>query len=372
MDFNLSVPVKVISGEGCVLNNSAMLRSFGEKCIIVTGGKSAVLSGALEDVEAALKKEGVEYTVFNEVGPNPLLSTCRKGGRIAREMKADFVIGIGGGSPLDAAKAVAVFATNEAMAEKEIYTAKNRSRALPLVLIGTTAGTGSEVGRVAVLSDGETGRKKSIAYEDCNPSLTLADSRYTHSMPFGVTASTALDALSHALEGYFSSKCGDIPTMFAERAVSMIWGGLKELEKTREVPDAEMRAQLYYGSLYAGITLAYCGTAFPHPLGYVLTENYGVAHGTACAVFLPDFMEKARAFEKEKTERILSITGESFESFCQTIKNLTDCGEIKMTGEEIENYCSRWAEAIPNNFIFTPGGYTKEEAEALFKKKFLF
>ncbi|MBQ8028586.1 MAG: iron-containing alcohol dehydrogenase [Clostridia bacterium] len=371
MDFNLSIPVNVISGENCIAKNSEKLLAFGKRCIIVTGGKSALLSGALKDVSSALEKENIQYTVFSEVGPNPLLSVCRRGGELARSFGADFVLGIGGGSPLDAAKAVAVFAANEKMTEREIYTLKERNRALPIVLVGTTAGTGSEVGRVSVLSDDETGRKKSIAYEDCNPALTFADSRYTHSMPYSVTVSTALDALCHALEGYFSSKCTDIPTMFGEKGVSMIWQGLKQLRETKALPEKEMRAQLYYGSLYAGITLAYCGTAFPHPLGYVLTENYGVAHGTACAVFLCDFMKKARLFEKEKTEKILSLTNETFESFCQTIEELLEVPEIKMTEEEIEKYCSRWSEVIPNNFRFTPGGYTKDEAQQLFIEKFM-
>ena len=103
MDFNLSLPVKVISGRDCVLKNSEKLCSFGKSCLIVTGGKSAVLSGALEDVKIALEKENIGYTVYNKIGPNPLLNLCFEGGKLARETKADFIIGIGGGSPLDAA-----------------------------------------------------------------------------------------------------------------------------------------------------------------------------------------------------------------------------------------------------------------------------
>lgn len=368
MDFNLSVPVKVISGENCVLENSEKFVSFGNKCIIVTGGKSAALSGALDDVKHALEKENIEYTVFSKVGPNPLLSVCHEGGKIARSFGAQFVVGIGGGSPLDAAKAVAVYAANEQLAPTDIYAPKERNRALPLVLIGTTAGTGSEVGRVSVLTNDETNRKKSIAYEDCNPSLTFADSRYTHSMPYSVTVSTALDALCHALEGYFSLKCSDIPSMFAEKAISMIWQGLSVLCKTKEIPNSKMRTQLYYGSLYAGITLAYCGTAFPHPLGYVLTENYGTAHGTACAAFLPEFMERCAVYEKEKLQKVLLLTGETFESFCKVVKELTVLPKIEMSEEELVLYCARWDSQLPNNFKFSPGAFTKDDAYEVLKK----
>ncbi|MGN0469208.1 MAG: iron-containing alcohol dehydrogenase, partial [Acutalibacteraceae bacterium] len=360
MDFNLNLLVKVISGKNCVLQNSTLFRSFGNKCLIVTGANSAKKSGALGDIKKALEKEQISFEIFDEIGPNPLLSLCHKAGEKARSFGADFIVGIGGGSALDAAKAVAVFAANESFSPNDIYAAKSRNRALKIVLIGTTAGTGSEVGKVAVLTNDETGRKKSISPDDCFPALTFADSSYTCSMPFEVTVSTALDALCHALEGYFSKKCTDIPTLFAEKGVPMIWKGLKELHKTKTVPDAALREALYYGSLYAGITLSYCGTAFPHPLGYVLTENYGVPHGTACAAFMRDFIDRAEKYENEKLKRILSLTGESKNSFLKVVEDLTFLPEIKMCETEIENYCSRWNESIPNNFIYSPGGFSKE------------
>ena len=361
MDFNLSIPVKVISGSGVVKNNAPLLSALGRRCLIVTGGKSAVLSGALSDVSDALESQGVDYSVYSGVGPNPLLSACREAGRIAGDEGADFLIGIGGGSALDAAKAAAVFAANPDFAPTDIYT-KPRKAVLPFVLIGTTAGTGSEVGKVSVLTNDETGRKKSISGDDLYPVLTFADPRYTASMPFAVTVSTALDALSHASEGYFSSKCGDIPTLFAEKAVALIWEGLETLRATHEVPGPAMREQLYYGSLYAGITLAYCGTAFPHPLGYVLTENYGTPHGFACAAFLPAFLERAMRFMPARTERLRACMGTDLKGFAETVTDLTDLGGVRMTKAEIALQSERWSESVPNNFKFTPGGFTKEDA----------
>ncbi|MGN1195489.1 MAG: iron-containing alcohol dehydrogenase, partial [Acutalibacteraceae bacterium] len=313
MDFNLSIPVKVISGENCVKENYTLFSSFGKRCLIITGKHSAKMSGALDDVIYSLEEIGIEFDIYDEMGENPLLSSCFEAGKKANCFGADFIVGIGGGSALDGAKAAAVYATNPDFSLKDIYAVKDRNRALPLILIGTTAGTGSEVGRVAVLTDGKTGRKKSIAYDDCNPALTFADYSYTCSMPYSVTVSTALDALAHAVEGYFSPKCTDIPALFAERGIPMIWQGLKSLQKDKSVPKSQGRESLYYGSLYAGITLAYCGTAFPHPLGYVLTENYGVPHGMACAVFMPALIDRAAQYESEKLERLLTLTGETKE-----------------------------------------------------------
>ncbi len=370
MDFNLSIPAKVLSGHGVVAQNTARFASLGKRCLIVTGGKSAVVSGALGDVTAALEKEQIAYRVFDRVGPNPLLSVCHAAGALARETGADFLIGIGGGSALDAAKAAAVFAANPDFSPTDIYT-KPRDHVLPFLLIGTTAGTGSEVGKVSVLTNDETGRKKSISGDDLYPVFTFADPRYTASMPFSVTVSSALDALSHASEGYCSGKCGDIPSMFAEKAVAMIWDGLTKLEQTRELPDIHLREQLYYGSLYAGITLAYCGTAFPHPMGYVLTENYGTLHGFACAAFLPEFFERAAEFTPERCSRLLGCMETGLADFSATVRALTELGSIRMTRSEIASYCARWDTAVPNNFKFSPGGFTKEDAENMLLEKFL-
>lgn len=373
MDFNLFLPINVISGENAVLKNSSKLCEYGRTCLIVTGGKSSVACGALPDMEKALEKEGIAYEIYNKIGPNPRLDHCFEAGEIARKNGADFIVGIGGGSPLDAAKAVAVYAANEGLAMEEIYTVTERNKALPLVLVGTTAGTGSEVGRVSVLTNPSDGRKKSISPSDCYPTLTFADPKYTCSMPFDVTVSTALDALAHALEGYMSSKCTDIPTLFGEKAVKLIWKGLCFLHENKEektLPDKALREALYYGSLYAGITLGYCGTAFPHPLGYILTENYGTPHGKACTVFMDSFIDRSEKYTPEKLQKLLSITKTDKEGFKKIIAELTDINDISMTKEEIELYCSRF-DTPPANFIFSPGSFTKEAAAAVLEKKFL-
>lgn len=372
MDFEIKIPVRVISGKNCLKINAVMLKNFGKKCIIVTGGKSALLSGALDDMKYALRECDIKYEIYDKIGPNPRIDHCHEAGEIARKFGADFIVGIGGGSPLDAAKAVAVYATNPSFAMEDIFNfgENDRNKALPLVLVGTTAGTGSEVGRVSVLTNPETGRKRSIAPDDCFPTLTFADSKYTCSVPYNVTVSTALDAMAHVIEGYMSVKCGDIPTMFGEKAIALIWEGLKYLHETKENPDEELRTKLYYGSLYAGITLAYCGTAFPHPLGYILTENYDVPHGKACTVFMCDFIDKSAEFCPEKTKRVMEIMNTDIDTYKKVIDELTDVKGIVMTKEEIEKYCERY-DTVPANFTFTPGGYTKEEAIEAFVKRFV-
>lgn len=370
MDFNLSIPVKVISSENCVLKNASLLSSFGKQCLIVTGKTAAKKSGALSDVVTALEQYSVGYDVFDRITPNPYIEDCHEAGVLAREKKADFIIGIGGGSALDAAKAVAVFAANESFLPFDIYEKKERNNALPLVLIGTTAGTGSEVGAVAVLSNKKDERKKSICAPDCAPALTFADSRYTHSVPYSVTVSTALDALSHAIEGYYSKKCTDIPTMFAEKAIPMLWDGLKFLEREKKLPDEKMREQLYYGSLYAGITLAYCGTAFPHPLGYILTEHFKTPHGIACAAFMPELVRRGIRYEMKKSRRLMNLMRTNSAEFFDVITSLCDVSDIVITKEELSQWCERW-NTVPANFTFSPGGFSKAEAKEMLERKFV-
>lgn len=370
MDFNFFIPIKVVSGKGCVKENSSLLPAMGKKCIIITGGSSAKISGALDDTLSALEKENISNIIYDGIGPNPRLDHCFEAAERARAFGADFVIGIGGGSPLDAAKAVAIYISNPDFTLYDIYSSEKRNKALPIVLIGTTAGTGSEVGKVSVLTDPATGRKKSISPTDCFPCLTFADPSYTHSMPYSITVSTALDALAHALEGYMSEKCTDIPTLFGEKAIGLIWKGLLYLHRTKENPDEKMREALYYGSLYAGITLAYCGTAFPHPLGYILTENYNIPHGRACTAFMDEFIDRSEQYEKEKTDRALALMNTDKEGFKKIIRELTALPEIKMSEEEILGYCRRF-ETKPNNFLFSPGGFSKEAAIEIFKKRFM-
>lgn len=373
MDFNLHLPINVVSGNKAVENNSSKLKALGKRCLIVTGGKSAKLNGSLDDMETALRVECIEYALYDKIGPNPRLDHCFEAAEIARGMEADFIVGIGGGSALDAAKAVAVYAANPDFTMDDIYSQNKRNRALPIVLVGTTSGTGSEVGKVSVLTHPVTGRKKSISPEDCFPCLTFADPRYTCSMPYDITVSTALDAMAHVFEGYMGSKCSDIPTLFGEKAIDLIWQGLLflyENKNDKKLPDENLRAVLYYGSLYAGITLAYCGTAFPHPLGYVLTENYGTPHGKACTAFMDTFVDRADIYTHSKLQKALDIMKTDKETFKKVINELTDLESITMTEEEIEKYCERF-ETAPNNFIFSPGGFTKEDAIAEFRKKFL-
>lgn len=368
MEFDFYMPAKTVSGRDAVLKNSALLKEFGKKCLLVTGGLSARVSGALDDIQEALQKEGISHERYDGIGPNPLISSCHAAGARARDSGADFIIGIGGGSPLDAAKAVAIYAANPDLQPADIYKRVYSNSPLPVVLIGTTAGTGSEVTGVSVLTVDETGRKKSIIGADCYAKLVYADSKYTYSVPYDITVSTALDAFSHGVEAWFTPKCEGLSKNFAQKGITMLWAALKILHKTEELPSKAIRNELYYGSLYTGLAINTCGTAFPHPLGYILTENYGVPHGKACAVFLPSFLERAHKFEPKKLTELLVWLGCDLAGLNKIITELTGLPRIHITKDQAARYAERWFTEAPKNFTSSPGGLTAKDAEELLSK----
>ncbi len=359
MTYSIHMPVKCVWGKNCVKENSSLL-TLGKSCLIVTGKTGARLCGALDDATEALEKEGIAYSVFDGIGENPLISACHKAGEAARKAGADFILGIGGGSVLDASKAIAIYASNPDLSPADIYKREYASSPLPVALIGTTAGTGSEVTAVAVLTNDETGIKKSISGADCYAAVSFCDPKYTRSMSYKTTISTALDAFAHAVEGYFTEKCSGFLRLFANKCIPELYTCLKTLSAVDTVPD-EIRETLYYASIYAGLVINTCGTAFPHPLGYVLTENYGIPHGMACAAFFAPFIDRCKDFSPEKFADFTAMT-EDINAVKATISSLTDLSGVEIGREKAEKYALRWQSVIPRNFTASPGGLTQREA----------
>lgn len=363
MTYNVYMPVRCIIGENAVTENADIFDSLGSSCLIVTGKSGAEKSGALADAVSALESRNISYSVFNRIGENPLLSVCREAGEKARECGARFILGIGGGSALDSAKAIAIYAANSSLSAADIYKRVYDNAPLPVALIGTTAGTGSEVTGVSVLTNDETGIKKSISGPDCYAAVSFCDSKYTRSLPYAPTVSTALDAFAHAVEGFFTPKCENITEAYAARCIPSLYADLKKLARREDI-DNTLRESLYLNSIYAGLVINTCGTAFPHPLGYVLTENYGVPHGTACAAFFGYFIDRCAEFSPDKTAKFISMT-ENIQEVKNTISSLTDLKGIKITPEQAHGYSARWENTIPRNFISSPGSLTREEAERM-------
>ncbi len=365
MEFFL--PTKLLTGDDVVRKNAALLAAFGKCCLIVTSGSAARRCGALDDVCAALEENGVVYWIYDAVRPNPSIASVLEGGKLAVEKQCDFVVGIGGGSPLDAAKVIAASAANPELDEEALYSMNWPTDPLPVVLVGTTAGTGSEMTPVSVIT-ASTGRKRSFRGEKNYAALSLGDPRYTESMPLAVTASTGVDALAHCLESYFSKKATGVSRAFAIQGVCEILDPLRTVAEGK-LPTKEQRRVLYEASLLGGMAISVTGTILPHNLGYYLTESHGIPHGFACAAFHPDLLEHAMrsapAYSAELYERI----GCPAEELIALIRGLTPPTEIRLSPEEIEALLPRWenASAIKN----TIGDVSLSQIRDILRKKFL-
>ncbi len=255
--------------------------------MIITGKRSAQLSGALIDLLEVLKKNNQDYYHFPWIEENPELAIIHEGAELFREHKCDFLIGIGGGSPIDAAKAISVIVANK-LRGREIYEGDKIKHALPIIAVPTTSGTGTEVTPYSVISDQEIKKKAGFGNPLIFPLISFCDPEYTYSLPKQVTIDTALDALSHLLEGIYSRKRCDFLDPLIFSGIKLI---IENLEPVITYPrEYQYREKLMRASLYGGFVIAQAGTTLQHSIGYPLTTHYGLSHGMANGVVMKEMM----------------------------------------------------------------------------------
>ena len=340
--MNFFVPVNVNTDKGCVRASADAFKKLGKTCLIVTGKSAAKKSGALDDVIAALDSVSVTHALFDGIEQNPSYASCLAAARTAKEIGAEFIIGIGGGSPLDAAKAIAVLAACTDTSAEALFGNRWDAEPLPVVAVGTTAGTGSEVTPVAVITTPE-GRKTSFRAPSLYPVLALGDATYTISLSPDFTRSTALDALAHCMESYFNRSANEISRLFAMKGIAILLSMLKRTAKCDTASlGYEEREALYHASLYGGLAISVTGTAFPHALGYFLSEQYGIPHGNACAVYLEEFVAYNVTFAPAEAEALFSALGTDAEALTALIRaNLPPLG-VALTEEDIAALAPRF------------------------------
>ena len=351
--------VHVIYGKDVVLKNRTAIRALGNRFLIVCGRSSARLSNALDDVLEVLK--GKDYIIYDRIRENPEVASILEAAKLLDGV--DCVIGIGGGSPLDAAKVIACLKRNKATSEEELYAQKWENKSLPLILIGTTAGTGSEVTKVAVLSKAN-GRKSSIHNDRFYADFALCDPKYTSSMPRMITISTAIDALTHCNESYFSNKATDLSRKYAITGIKLLLLGLRSIDDLSE----ETRDKLYQGSLYGGLAIDMTGTTFAHNVGYYLTEKYHIPHGFACAIFQEDLFAFETENNKEYTEEFFKKIGMNREEYTELIDSLIPQYDIAIDENTLKEILPRWNDnsSVKNTY----GQMMLSDIETILRKKF--
>lgn len=349
------VPTDLRIGADVVSVSSEAIGALGKRCLVLTGAVSAKKSGALRDLCAVLDDLEIEYHVYDRIRQNPTVSVCEEAGLLAFQIHAEFIVGIGGGSVLDAAKAAAVFAANPSLNERELYAYEWNRAPLPTVCIGTTAGTGSEVTPVSVLTD-ERGRKRSIRDDRLYPALSLGDPNYLASLPQDFARSCAVDAAAHCIESYFNRNATPISRLFAAEGAAM----LAPLLKRTDAPTDAERGRLYLASIYGGYAISVTGTAFPHAMGYFLTEDYHVPHGTACAVFLPAFLRHAAAAAPQDADAFAEKTGCSVRSWIDLLDRVTPHVNVTLTDAQIASLRPRFVRN--SGLARTVGVFTDDDA----------
>ncbi len=335
--FKFQLGTKVFFGESCVDNNKCEFAKYGKKALVVTGKHSGKASGALEDVIKILNEAEIKYSIFDRIENNPSLENVREGGDTASEYGADFIVGIGGGSPLDASKAIAALAVNS-IEPMKLFKNEFVNKPLPIIAIPTTAGTGSEVTAASVLTVKDMQTKKSFVHEDVFPKVAFIDAKYTASMPDEVAVNTAVDALSHAVEGYLNNT-GTIMSDFyaagAFRAFRDCMGSLVEKKF-----DFETRERLLYVSMLAGMTIAQTGTTIAHGMGYSLTYFKGIPHGKANGLLLAEYLRYNCEAGKGKVQEFLkALNFKSIDEFGDFMGRLIKDSH-KFCDEELRLYAS--------------------------------
>ena len=369
MNLNSFMPVKLVTGAGCVRSSAKELAKLGNICLIVTGRTSAKASGALQDVIDTLDRNGQTWLLFDEIGQNPKLTDCMTAAEKAIAAGTDFILGIGGGSALDAAKCIAVLAANPGMTQEQLYAFDWANAPLKTAAVGTTAGTGSEVTKVSVITTPD-GRKKSFHHESIFPALALGDPTYTMSLPPMVTRATMVDVLAHCAESFFSRSANHIARCYAVEGIRLLLPVFRMMAETGcEDLSYDTREALYCASIYGGLAINVTGTCFPHTMGYLLTESFGIPHGTACAVFQKEFYEYNKSVVPELAEEYLQRIGCSEEEYFTLLEKLTPPCDITMDEALIAAAHSRW---VGNGSILKcQGDFTADMADAVLRRKFL-
>lgn len=319
----LFMPTIVFSERDCVKGHGNELALMGSKAMIVTGKQSSRVNGSLSDVEAVLKEQNIPYIIFDEIEENPSVETVMKARQKGIEENVDFIIGIGGGSPLDASKAIALMIANPEKDESVLYESTPLSY-IPVACIPTTCGTGSEVTPYAILTLHKQRTKKSISHK-IYPTAAFIDGKYLHTASRANIVNTAVDALAHLVESYLNTNSNELNRIYSREGL-MMWGSFKDKLLENKITEEDYN-NLMHTSMIGGMAITHTGTSLPHGLSYMVTYELGVPHGKAVGMFLGGYVSVYK--DKREAENVLKLLGfESCDKFQSYLKAIL--GEVTL------------------------------------------
>jgi len=283
--FTVTQPTQIRFGCGVIDDVADAVNSLGGSKVAVFIDPGLVAAGIADMVTAPLAKAKIPFLVDDNVAPEPGLKLADAGAKKAKKFGADCVIGVGGGSAMDIAKAVSILLTNGGKAEDYLGLGKIAKPGVPKIMVPTTAGTGAEVTFTAVFINEKTKSKAGMNGDPLYPEVAVLDPNLTVSMPPHVTAMTGIDAFTHAIEAYVSNQAHAVSDLYALQALELISVNLGKAYA--HGGNLEARSNMLLGSLLAGKALATAGVGLVHAMAYPLGGLYGVPHGLANAVLLP-------------------------------------------------------------------------------------
>lgn len=286
--FSVSVPERIIFGSGAAGQVGELVKGMGGKSVLLVADPVVAKIEAGQLVIEALKKAGLKVVVFDKVEMEPCFESVAGAVELGRASGVDFIVGVGGGSALDSAKGIAAMINNEGNLKDYVGTNLIPRPALPLVLLPTTAGTGSEVTAVSIFTDKESGVKSGVVSDYIRARVAVVDPDLTMGLPAKPTAYSGMDALCHAVEAYTSVNANPVSDMYALEAIGLVAENLRAA--VFQGSNKEARTSMAAASLYAGIAFANAGVTAVHALAYPLGARYHVPHGLANAILLPGVM----------------------------------------------------------------------------------
>ena len=377
-EFSFELPTRIEYGVGVISKLGDELRLLKAQKVAIITDPGIIKAGLLDKITSILKEEKLLYNVFDGVDPNPKDRNVERGAQVVRSFEADAMVAIGGGSVIDCAKAIGVLVSHDGKRIKD-FEGKTavKKQILPFIAIPTTAGTGSEVTFSAVITDTENNYKMTVRSPFMAAKVALLDPKLTVTVPPHITASTGMDALTHAIEAYTVKVSEPVSDALALYAIELISNNLVNAVKNGE--DIEARACMLVGSLLAGIAFSHSDVGSVHCMAEALGGVYDAPHGICNAVLLPYVMEYNVEFCLEKYSRIAQAMGEVFYTIeegamkaVERVKELAvDVGlpSFKSLGvkeEDLEKLADMAAKNISTES--NPREMTKEDYLTLFRR----
>ena len=363
-NFHYFMPTDCYFGRGCVAEYKTAMAKLGKKAMVVTGKTSAKKNGAQKDITDALDSLGIAWILFDEIEENPSVETVERAAKLAIAEKVEFFIGIGGGSPMDSSKAIATMAAHPEQGTDALWNAENK--ALPVVAVPTTAGTGSEVTQFAIVTLHAKRTKSSIAAH-IFATVAFLDPKYMDTLPAGTTNNTAVDALTHLVESYLSAKATAVSREIAKQGLLLFKECMPALRE--RVYPSQIRDKLMLMSALGGVAIAQTMTSLPHGMGYYLTYEKGLPHGMANGVLTQAYLELFPVGD-ENVEKVLEYLGLTSTAELGTFLDTVLEHRTSYTEADVKDYTERFMQQ-PAKLATFPYPLQKEDIYMMYQKSLL-